>query len=253
MLYAPRYRGYSLIELLVAVGVIGVLLSISAPALRRVRCSAGETRSMANLSQIGVSLDMFLALNAQEYPCMKDGVFYPWNAPGAIGSVMQRDARWITAHQWFCVMRDVAPWREHLETWVSPGVDVGQGGEGGSFVPSYRYSHSFLASPRLWDSEARLAVAPSDARAYLSVPRATHVAFPSAKVAMYDHEVAFLRLRDRHLGLPDASTPMLFADNHAASRRARDAAPPVRNVLNTDPFSESPLYNTPSGVLGRDY
>ncbi len=184
---------------------------------------------------------------------MKDGVWYPWNAPGATGSTMQRDGRWMTAHNWICVLHEVAPWQQHLETWVSPGVVVEDRTEGGSFVPSYRYSHSFLASHRLWDPETQPSSNASNARAYLSIPRITHVAFPSAKVVMYDHEVAYMRLMERYLGLPNTKTPMLFVDSHAEIRQPRDAAPPVRNVLHSDPFFDAPLYNTPRGVLGRDY
>ncbi|MGD9693823.1 MAG: type II secretion system protein [Phycisphaerales bacterium] len=246
-------HAFSLVELLVSIGVIGVLLSISAPALRQVRRSAGETRSLSNLSQIGRSIDMYLSANAQELPCMKDGIWYPWNAPGATGSIMQRDARWMTAHNWFCVLHAVSPWQQHLATWVSPGVDVEQRAEGGSFVPSYRYSHSFLASPRLWDPETHPSSVTSNSTSFLSIPRATHVAYPAAKVMMYDHEVAYVRLKQRYMGLPDMNTPMLFADSHAEARQPRDAVPPVRNVLHMDSFFDAPLYNTPHGVLGRDY
>lgn len=248
-------NAFSLLELLVSIGVIGVLLAITAPALRGARKGTGEIKSLANLSQIGLTFEQYLAQHDQAYPVMLEGRQYTWNAPGATGSMMHYNGRWISAHFWFLVIGGVAPWQEHIQTWISPGVDMDEATKDGGFIPSYRYSHSFIASPRLWTAEGAAHATPATQAGYLSGAHSSQVAYPSGKVMLYDHALAYIRRTDkpRYLGLPDIPTPMVFADSHAAVHLPRAAASPVRNVLNLEQFADAPLYNTPEGVLGRDY
>ena len=61
-------RGFSLLELLVAITIISVLIGILLPVLPRVRDAARQTVCQSNLRQIGLSLSGYMEDNRQEFP-----------------------------------------------------------------------------------------------------------------------------------------------------------------------------------------
>ncbi len=232
--------------------------------MHQTRALAGQVQSLANLRGIGQTFSIYTIVHG-DYP------FYPerrgMDGPGVIteeiflsppdenpvinlvfSPVFQLDQYWVGLRG----MHNVAPWREHYATWVSPGSDREPGApwfeprDDRGFLrtapPSYRYSNSFVARPRVWSE-----VGSVDEATDIGPTQPADVAFPSSKVVMFDAERAYLGGRTGSALM----RPVLFADGAASARRDADAADPVQNRL----FGVAPrrYHDTPMGLDGRDF
>lgn len=160
---------------------------------------------------------------------------------------------WWISRYWPALMHDIAPWEEHYETWLSPGLlsqrdrDMPWSEEGGpvwdsGVVVSYRYSNSFIARPVVWgDGESQ----PTDAD--IRPTRRSEVRHPSSKVIMMDVDLAYL---PRPVPL-SSRRPVLFADLSSSAVLDSEATTPVQNPL----YFEPPRFyhDTPNGIDGRDF
>jgi len=70
----PKKTGFTLVELLVVVAIIGVLAAILLPALVRAREAAMRTSCLNNLRQIGIAFRLYLLENKDTYPAAQDPV-----------------------------------------------------------------------------------------------------------------------------------------------------------------------------------
>lgn len=236
---SKRYPGFSIVELLVSIGLVGVLVTILLPALGGAMQLARRTGSLANLRSLGQLVQHYNDANADAYP---------WGYAGTnnCGVQVHFFPIWQMATQWPLIMHGVTGSESTEAVTLAPGAY--RDANGCAEPPSYAYSQTFLADPATWNGSG---VADDFQLRAVGV---SEVVFPSGKVLMWDWELPYLNRPPRTLGPDlDEPTPMLFADGHGSGR-----SPSSANAPSVNPFSDADapaarLHNTTHGVRGRDY
>jgi prepilin-type N-terminal cleavage/methylation domain-containing protein len=77
----PKRAGFSLVELLVVIGIIAVLIGILMPSLRRARLSAQRVACASNLRQMGMGILMYANDHKQRLPFIVEPL---WNADASL-------------------------------------------------------------------------------------------------------------------------------------------------------------------------
>jgi len=234
---------FTIIEVLVVLGVLAMVIGLALPPLGRAREASLTLKSESNLKQIAIALSAYLDAYHDAYPFGKEGKSYSTRMdPAAMRETFEH---FEFDHAWPALVREVAPWRDFGQVFISPGRWKS------AVLPcDYVYSHSFLARPDVWSGSATI----SDVHLLRPVTTADTV-FPASKVIVWDGASRFLR-RPQLLssGAIANPVPMLFVDGHVAQHGIGNAATPKTNPLNPNPATKvMPLHNTPWGARGFDY
>lgn len=243
--------GFTLIELLLVIILIGVLISLGAPALNQVREQGRHAASLNNLRQHSLTLGSSAIDSAGAFPRHTD--------PHATYSVIRFGeiaipTMYFGAHGlWGLAMVDHYGNNPFHESFVSPGYDNGFGaplvGPTGArnIFTSYFYSHSFIAAPDYWNPETR-----KDDRSQWTRTRLDQVTHPSRKGIVLD--IWTYAGQDGSLP-PRLAGPVLvgFVDASARSIPRNDFLPAYPGGPGVDYFPFGmPVMHTIDGVRGAD-
>jgi type II secretion system protein G len=133
VLTRSKQKGFTLVELLVVISIIGLLASVVLVALNGARLKARDTKRKADLHQIQVALALYYDANNSQYPnCGAGGA---WNI--GVGSL---DANWNTTG---CLITALKPYISKLP--VDPANNLATWYYNGS------YSYYYMARTDLQD------------------------------------------------------------------------------------------------------
>jgi prepilin-type processing-associated H-X9-DG protein/prepilin-type N-terminal cleavage/methylation domain-containing protein len=117
---AGGVRGaFTLVELLVVIGIIALLISILLPALNKARAAGNAIACASNLRQIGMSIHQYTRDNNGFFPSYDDGSAVSAPAGGSLRF-------WFKKIDTYLCNTDLSTWSAESGVWNCPSVDLGE-------------------------------------------------------------------------------------------------------------------------------
>ncbi len=249
--------GFTLVELMVSIGIIAILIGLALPALTGARREAGDTVVLANLRQSAVAFEQYAQRHNDSLPWAPAGHAFSIT-PDRPPTTELHGGYWDLSVYWTSLMHEVAPWPEWFGLWCVPDprrqteapwdLEVAFGPGFTEGVSSFQYARSLYARPGMW---ARTNTGASTGDFFRPV-RVYEVRYASSKAMLFDREKC-LRVRCDDNGMR-VKRAVYFVDGHAAEHTLEEANAPVEGL---DPslagLGPLPIHDTAGGAYGRDY
>lgn len=259
------HRAFSLIELLVAIGVVAVLMALSLPAFRGTRENGRSLQCQAILAGLGAGASVWARDHRGVWPNLfesqMDEAFLSFDA----GRVTYETSYWAQVRVWMGPLIGIA-WEEGdpASVWTCPAVMRDHFGLGGGAeqllhqpadgaLASFYYSAALLSRWMLWEGTPPHEV--PDIEEFRRRVFIHDVRHPSQKVVLA--EVMSFHGKGVYFAWEDAGAPLnaLAADGHVeAVGKQRIASPvPTRAMFDSSGELRSvPFVGTPRGSEGID-
>lgn len=240
--------GWSLIELLVVIGILAIILSIALPALSKARWTARRTKSEVNARTLVMAILTYADTHQERFPFGELDTVYPATSRD---DFIGFNSWYENYRMWPGVIYDTLPFDENADVYHSP-LGTYPGGKARAWPTSYFYSSTFTGDPRIWTPG--FVADPT----FLRATTLSEVVNPSGKALVWDNELGIGReveTSNMFVPMPQSiAIPVGFVDASVRSKRLDESHEPVTGTISGGPsIPGARLCNTANGVRGTDY
>ncbi len=218
----PRWSGFTLVELMVVIGIIAVLIALLLPAIRRARDSALTVTCLSQLRQVGLAIHQYANSNGGRLPNYSGRHEYP------IDTQRPGDINWFGPGGWPVLIErslgakpDGAVW--HCPAWPDEQRRVNYF-LGARWMRVQKPLLRSMPLSRIGRSTTYILAGECSAQDYYPPPFGSDTSSPNEDIDKDDGAIKCLRFagEDGGYNMHLQGNNVLFADNHAATFKKFD-------------------------------